>query len=350
MSRIRTIKPAFFRSLNVGGLPKATRLTYVGLWTYADDAGRGVDDPRLIKAELWPLDDDYPVKKVAADLALLAAPSDCSQCPDDKHGFICRYGDGRYFHIIHWSHQTISHPQLSLLQSCPLHERSRNVPESNGNVHGTTPESNRNDPGRGPERSRKRTGTIQGEGKGREGKGKEGNKPSSSSGELEPPPPANPDDDETGSPKPIFETACQLLATRDLHRRETERGKVGDRDAWLAEAVDRRRGQHSTRAAELTAERHGLTPVELADLLDPPTSFADLLDPPTSFADLLDPATSTPPLPPDPLNGTRAAASAKAARNDLPACPTCDTRGGDGKLLRADGMAVPCPTCAPVAR
>lgn len=148
MSRIRTIKPSFFHDLGMGGLPIPTRLTYVGLWTYSDDAGRAVDDARLVKAEIWPLDDTYTTKKVDKDLELLAAT-----------GRICRYEHAgrRYFHIIRWKHQRINRPQPSLIPPCPNAEHAVIVQgafsESAVNGHGTITEES----------------VL--EGKGREGKG-----------------------------------------------------------------------------------------------------------------------------------------------------------------------------------
>lgn len=119
MSRIRTIKPGFFRSLTIASLPVSTRLTFIGLWTYVDDEGRGVDDPRLIKAELWPLDDTYTAKKVDRDLDQLAAA-----------GRVERYAvDGRrYLRITTWAeHQRINRPQPSTLPTpCGFSERAVN--------------------------------------------------------------------------------------------------------------------------------------------------------------------------------------------------------------------------------
>lgn len=57
MARIRTIKPSFFTSLTIADLSLSARLTFIGLWTHADDDGRCAWDPRLIKAAVWPLDD-----------------------------------------------------------------------------------------------------------------------------------------------------------------------------------------------------------------------------------------------------------------------------------------------------
>ncbi|WP_406412124.1 hypothetical protein OG923_24535 [Streptomyces halstedii] len=63
MARIRTIKPTFFTSLTIADLSYEQRLTFIGLWTHVDDEGRCIDDARLIKAAVWPLDD-----RTAADV------------------------------------------------------------------------------------------------------------------------------------------------------------------------------------------------------------------------------------------------------------------------------------------
>ena len=47
MARIRTIKPSIFSSLTVSSWPIEARWTFAGLLTYLDDAGRGIDEPRL---------------------------------------------------------------------------------------------------------------------------------------------------------------------------------------------------------------------------------------------------------------------------------------------------------------
>jgi hypothetical protein len=138
MARIRAIKPAFFHDLVIGDLPIPTRLTYIGLWTYLDDEGRGVDDARLIKAELWPLDDNYTTKKVEKDLEMLT-----------KMDRICRYevqGKG-YLHVVRWKHQRINRPQPSLLPHCAFTEHSVNahgtISEHSPPVHGTISDRSR---------------------------------------------------------------------------------------------------------------------------------------------------------------------------------------------------------------
>lgn len=116
MARIRTIKPEFFTSDTVTRLPLSARLTFVGLWTYADDEGRGRDDARLVKAAVWALDDDHDSAAVEADLAALAAAD-----------LVARYEvDGRrYLQIRGWrEHQKVSHPRPSLFPPEPSPEPS----------------------------------------------------------------------------------------------------------------------------------------------------------------------------------------------------------------------------------
>ena len=45
-------------SLTAAEWPREVRYFWVLLWGYLDDHGRGVDEPRLIKADCFPLDDD----------------------------------------------------------------------------------------------------------------------------------------------------------------------------------------------------------------------------------------------------------------------------------------------------
>lgn len=130
MARIRTIKPSFFTSHSNADLPVATRLTYIGLWTYCDDSGRGVDDARLVKAAIWPLDDNYTARKVEKDLTYLATA-----------GKILRYevNGRRYLSVVDWEHQKISHPTKSNLPDPPepsgvALEDSGAAPEDDGEI------------------------------------------------------------------------------------------------------------------------------------------------------------------------------------------------------------------------
>ena len=122
MARIRTIKPSIFSSETVCDWPIPVRWTFAGLFTYLDDAGRGRDEPRLIKAELYPLDDAMTARKVEQHIDVIA-----------KTGPLCRYViDGTaYLHVTSWAeHQRINRPTASRIPPCPWHE-----PDAQGSLN-----------------------------------------------------------------------------------------------------------------------------------------------------------------------------------------------------------------------
>lgn len=121
MPRIRSLKPEFATSEAIAALDKVVRLHFAMLWTYADDEGRGVDNSRLIKAALWPLDDDVGHDEVEAWQQQLA-----------DHGRILRYEvDGRrYFEVRNWhDHQHPQKPKESQLPP-PSDTGTRHVPDA----------------------------------------------------------------------------------------------------------------------------------------------------------------------------------------------------------------------------
>lgn len=93
MARIRSIKPEFSHSDSIAAMPRDVRLHFIQLWTYADDYGRGKDDPRVIKGAIWPLDDDVTAELVESWQSALA-----------EHGRIVRYtvDARRFFEIVNW--------------------------------------------------------------------------------------------------------------------------------------------------------------------------------------------------------------------------------------------------------
>jgi len=106
VARIRTIKPEFFTSLTVASLSLHARLTFIGLWTHVDDEGRCVDDARLVKAAVWPLDD-----RVSADVE-----TDLKELSESS--LIARYkvGDRSFLAVTGWrEHQRINRPTKSKL-------------------------------------------------------------------------------------------------------------------------------------------------------------------------------------------------------------------------------------------
>ncbi len=113
MARIRSIKPEVRTSLKVGAWPREVRYAWVLLWGYLDDYGRGVDDMRLLIADMFPLDRDVTEKKMAGWVQTWT---------DD--GVVCRYEvDGRrYLHAINWhEHQRINRPSPARHPACPTH-------------------------------------------------------------------------------------------------------------------------------------------------------------------------------------------------------------------------------------
>lgn len=123
MPRIRSIKPEFFTSLTIADLSDAARLTFIGLWTYVDDHGRGIDDARLVKAAVWPLDVKKTEKVVAGLLDEL-----------EKNGRILRYRvAGRaYLCVQNWTeHQRVDKPQKPKHPG-PFDDPSGNVPGTVG--------------------------------------------------------------------------------------------------------------------------------------------------------------------------------------------------------------------------
>jgi hypothetical protein len=177
MARIRTIKPEFFTSLTIADLTPEQRLTFIGLWTHVDDAGRCVDDARLIKAALWPLD-DRTAADVERDMGALTEAS-----------LIVRYTLNRrhYLAVVNWSeHQKISHPSQSKLPAPDEGEPTPPTSTDGSSVkpHGGLPEDS----------PLERKGKEQGTGKG--------------TSEIAPRP------TDAAAPRPDVERICEHLADR----------------------------------------------------------------------------------------------------------------------------------------
>lgn len=112
MARIRTIKPSFWTDEKITDLPPLVRLTFLGLISaMSDDAGRCKGDLRLLKAAIWPLDDDISTATLEEHVEQL-----------ERARFIAGYVvDGkRYFQIINFlKHQRIDKPKPSELAAPP---------------------------------------------------------------------------------------------------------------------------------------------------------------------------------------------------------------------------------------
>lgn len=104
MARIRTIKPEFPQSESMGNVSRDARLTFLQLWTIADDEGRLRGNSRMLASLLFPYDDDAPAL-IDTWLAEL-----------EREGCIVRYQVDRqsYLQIANWLiHQKIDKPSKS---------------------------------------------------------------------------------------------------------------------------------------------------------------------------------------------------------------------------------------------
>jgi hypothetical protein len=273
MARIRSIKPEFCSSEAIVALSIPCRLHFAMLWTYADDQGRGHDNPRLIKAALWPLDDDVTAADVEGWQAELEA-----------HGRITRYGaEGRrYFAVTNFKeHQKPSKPNPSKLPEPPpptdgpLPDNSgrspgavRDVDIPNGEKsqvngkNGTLPEDSRSATGALP------LGVVDGEGEGvggeREGSSRQSAVTATRAGQ-------GAEDDDDWALRQLT-AAAVILGDRDHERRlaavRPGLEPIGDRDAHRTACIDRRVAD--TRLHELVVRHPDWTPQAIADAVEPP--------------------------------------------------------------------------------
>lgn len=101
MARYRTIKPEFWSSEQVMECSPIARLMFIGMWNFADDAGRYSYSPKTIKAQVFP-GDDITVETIRGMVDELSA-----------NGLLLPYVvDGKeYLLITGWHHQKIDKPQ-----------------------------------------------------------------------------------------------------------------------------------------------------------------------------------------------------------------------------------------------
>lgn len=106
MGRIRSIKPDFPQSENVGKLSREGRLLFIQLFTLVDDEGRARASSRMLASLLYPYDDDAP-KLIDGWMIEL-----------ERANMVRRYDvDGStYLEIVKWlDHQKIDKPSKSRL-------------------------------------------------------------------------------------------------------------------------------------------------------------------------------------------------------------------------------------------
>jgi len=148
VARIRSIKPDFFTSETIARLSKATRLTFIGIWTHVDDNGVCVLNEMLITAALYPLDD--PMESIA-DIR-----EDLRRLSGEGLVTLYRVAGKRYLFVNSWDeHQKISHPgkpryPRPTVEGCEfLTSEFTNPPEDYRRPSGGLPEALRPEQGAG---------------------------------------------------------------------------------------------------------------------------------------------------------------------------------------------------------
>ncbi|HUU98237.1 MAG TPA: hypothetical protein VM487_21095, partial [Phycisphaerae bacterium] len=102
MARIRTIKPEFWTSEQVVECSPIARLLFIGMWTFADDAGRHPLSYARLKMEIFPAD-DFKIDSIESLVDELISA-----------GLIRTYTiTGKQFlQITGWHHQRIERPTV----------------------------------------------------------------------------------------------------------------------------------------------------------------------------------------------------------------------------------------------
>lgn len=133
MARIRTIKPDFWTSEQVMECSPTARLMFIGMWNFADDAGRMPFSPKSVKAKVFPADDISAddVRRMILELSSI--------------GLVLIYSvaDAEFLQITGWHHQRIDKPQPARYPA-PFIDNSANAP-------GTLPPDRKGKEGKGKE-------------------------------------------------------------------------------------------------------------------------------------------------------------------------------------------------------
>lgn len=116
MARIRTIKPEFWTSAQIIECSPNARLLFIGMWNFADDAGRMAYSPKTLKAQIYPSDSlsSDEIVRMIDELS--------------SNGLIIKYtiDDKQFISITGWHHQKIDRPRPSKIPE-PIVETSTNI-------------------------------------------------------------------------------------------------------------------------------------------------------------------------------------------------------------------------------
>lgn len=156
MPRIRSVHPELCQDEDLAALddPSAER-TFVRLWTHLDDEGRAVDNPKLLKAALYPLHDSMTAETVNRDLEVLAGVGMILRYERDGKRYLCaKAGPWK-------TYQKPRHPSPSKYPP-PSDDHVRSTAKRrNGSAEGRRPHAGEERSGDGGGERGRRTATAQ---------------------------------------------------------------------------------------------------------------------------------------------------------------------------------------------
>jgi hypothetical protein len=120
MARRRMIDPNIWTSEDVSKLTITERLFLIGLFSNADDYGKGKASPVFLRSTIFPYD-DIPATEMVAALENISKVINIT---------IYEVGGSKYYKFINWNKwQRVDHPQDSVIPE-PLENDSRVIPET----------------------------------------------------------------------------------------------------------------------------------------------------------------------------------------------------------------------------
>lgn len=135
MARKRMIDPDFWTDEKLGLCKRDERLFFMGLISNADDEGRGRGNLKLLKATIFPYDEDIKVK----DMEQMV----CSLMSKGMAYFYVVDGQDFYYLPNFLKHQTINKPTTSNLPEMPINSAEVVLPEYYRSATGSLPPNRR---------------------------------------------------------------------------------------------------------------------------------------------------------------------------------------------------------------
>jgi len=100
------IDPSFWEDPDIGSLSVQERLLFIGLFSNADDEGRGEADPRYLRKAIFGFDNDVSFDNVGEMLENIVKGV--------RGVTVYEKDDRKYYALLHWKrYQKVSHPTVS---------------------------------------------------------------------------------------------------------------------------------------------------------------------------------------------------------------------------------------------